>query len=283
MMAGKYLFSGFGGAAPDRARGLGLLQAAAAQGEPDAQYSIAEAFDLMSRPKEAAGARARYEQLKLAEAVQTSLDQALAHRRAGKLDEAIAAYSEALRLDPSNVTAMNDRGFASYMKDDLTGALRDFDGAIQMNPTLADAYARRGRVHAAKGKLAFAVEDFTKAMELDPKLIMVYVDRGMAHALMDKVDLALNDFSHVIERHPWVRSAYLGRAGVYISQKLYGKALADLEALQRLGEDVAPELLLALKAQTGYSSLTTSTDEVEPRFQSLFERMQGTPSGLEEP
>ncbi|MBL8483482.1 MAG: DUF4034 domain-containing protein [Rhodocyclaceae bacterium] len=59
-MAGKYLFQGTGGLPADRERGLGLLQAAARQGDRNAQLSVTQALDMLGRKAEAEAARTRY-------------------------------------------------------------------------------------------------------------------------------------------------------------------------------------------------------------------------------
>lgn len=58
-MAGKYLFSGWGGPV-DRVKALGLLKAAAEQGEPNAQLSVVQALEYLGKPDEARLAKQRY-------------------------------------------------------------------------------------------------------------------------------------------------------------------------------------------------------------------------------
>jgi len=49
--------------------------------------------------------------------------------RLGKVDEAISAYDEALRLAPSNAHALYGRGLAKRKKGDLTGSDADLAAA----------------------------------------------------------------------------------------------------------------------------------------------------------
>lgn len=58
-MAGKYLFSGWGGTV-DRVKALDLLKAAAEQGEPNAQLSVVQALEFLGKPEEAQLAKQRY-------------------------------------------------------------------------------------------------------------------------------------------------------------------------------------------------------------------------------
>jgi Tfp pilus assembly protein PilF len=61
----------------------------------------------------------------------------------GELDNAIAALTEAIRLDPKNYTAHLGRGRAYFSKSDYTKAIKDFTDAIQLNPKLTKAYLGR--------------------------------------------------------------------------------------------------------------------------------------------
>ena len=54
----------------------------------------------------------------------------------GQLDEAIAVYSEAIKLDPSFADAYNNRGTAYESKGDLDRAINDFSIAIDLDPSL---------------------------------------------------------------------------------------------------------------------------------------------------
>ena len=64
-MAGKYLFSGWGGPV-DQAKAIELLKAAAEQGEPNAQLSVVQALEYLGKPDEAKQAKQRYSSMKKA-------------------------------------------------------------------------------------------------------------------------------------------------------------------------------------------------------------------------
>jgi tetratricopeptide (TPR) repeat protein len=93
-------------------------------------------------------------------------EQGYKHDDAGRYDEAIHAYSEAIRLKPDYADAYNNRGLARYSRGDLAGALRDYNTAIRLAPDDADAYYNRALTREAKGNAAGAWADYQKYLDL---------------------------------------------------------------------------------------------------------------------
>ena len=60
------------------------------------------------------------------------------------LEEQIADYSEAIRLNPEYLYAFNNRGNARRDAGDLDGAIADYDEAIRLDPDDAGAFDNRG-------------------------------------------------------------------------------------------------------------------------------------------
>ena len=89
------------------------------------------------------------------------------HFEAGRVEEAIAAYSEAIRLDPDSAQTLYNRG---------------------------QAYFTIGRPEKA-------VPDFTRAIEVDPNdrhVALAYAGRAMAYTLMGNDDEAQSDFASAV-------------------------------------------------------------------------------------
>lgn len=63
----------------------------------------------------------------------------VARKNKGDLDGAIQDYTEAIRLNPDNDPAYNNRGVARKNKVDLDGAIQDFTEAIRLKPDDVDA------------------------------------------------------------------------------------------------------------------------------------------------
>jgi len=66
---------------------------------------------------------------------------------------AIRAFSDALRLDPKSVAALNGRGKAYRLADKCDSALSDFNEALRLEPKNSEAHRGRGGVYWAKKDL----------------------------------------------------------------------------------------------------------------------------------
>jgi serine/threonine protein kinase/Flp pilus assembly protein TadD len=87
----------------------------------------------------------------------------------GNDDRAIQDYTEALRLQPQDESALVNRGVLFSHKANYDRALRDFTEAIQLNPRDARAVIARGNVFYNKHNYPAALRDYNEALKLEPK------------------------------------------------------------------------------------------------------------------
>src|SRR5262249_32746965 len=84
-------------------------------------------------------------------------------------EKAFLDFNEAIRLDPGNAVAFNDRGQVRYRTGDFAGALADYDQAIKIDPEYNAAYTERGKLFEFKGNLPAARASYATAASLTPK------------------------------------------------------------------------------------------------------------------
>ncbi len=90
------------------------------------------------------------------------------HFESGRVEEAIAQYSEAIRLDPGLAAASYNRGQAYFTLGDSERAVPDFTRAIEVDPEdhqVALAYAGRAMARTALGNDADAASDISRAIK----------------------------------------------------------------------------------------------------------------------
>ena len=87
---------------------------------------------------------------------------------ANDMDGAIAAYDEALELQPSNVEALTYRGWLTSRRGDLATAMQYLDDAIAVDPAYPDARLFRAIVALEEGDGAAAAQELAVFDSLDP-------------------------------------------------------------------------------------------------------------------
>ena len=75
-------------------------------------------------------------------------------------------YDEAIRLNPQNAKAYNNRGVSYHELGDYNWAIYDYEDAIRLDPEYAEAYSNRGLTSQSLGNVEEAERDFQKAKEL---------------------------------------------------------------------------------------------------------------------
>lgn len=179
-------------------------------------------------------------------------------------DKATEQYTKVLELDPQNVYALIQRGYARHYTGDSTNDfLADYNSAIKIDSNLAlkpnmicvlsdtsqsnadnaiEAcskalsakpkfslfYYKRGNAYRQKREWAGAINDYSEAINLFPNFYSAFVNRGIAFDSAQNIEKALADFDKAISIKPNKIPGYSARGRLYASAKPeYDKALAD--------------------------------------------------------
>ncbi len=173
---------------------------------------------------------------------------AYAERAANK--EAIADYSEALRLKADDGASYYGRGQARLAMRDVDGAISDFTQAIRTMGEQPGLYVARGYAQLVKGNAGKSIADFTVAIRLDPKNASALNNRGLAYRKKGDLDNAIKDYTAAIGLNPIYALAYNNRGYVFEAKGNKKAAAADFrralsldptlvgakKGLKRLGE-----------------------------------------------
>ncbi|MBO1051298.1 MAG: serine protease [Dolichospermum sp. DET73] len=124
---------------------------------------------------------------------------------------AIIAYNEAIRLNPNNAEAYNNRGNVRSKLGDKLGAIDDFNLALKFNPNLVEPYINRGNVRSELGDKQGAIDDFNLAIKFNPKLAQAYNNRGLVRKDLGDKQGAIDDYNLAIKFNPNNADAYYNR------------------------------------------------------------------------
>lgn len=89
-------------------------------------------------------------------------------KQAGDLDGAIADYDMAIKLNPQDFFAFNNRGNTWRDKGDLDRAIADYGEAIRLDRDYATPYINRGLVYMRQKDYVRARADFNGALKTAP-------------------------------------------------------------------------------------------------------------------
>jgi tetratricopeptide (TPR) repeat protein len=130
--------------------------------------------------------------------------------KAGKINESIAVFGQAITLDSNYAEPVYNRGKAYLTLGDYKAALKDLNRAATLSPNNADTYNQRGITKKKLGDNQGAIADYSKAIELDPSLYRVYLNRGIAYYELGNTVNACTDFKQAIDHGiPGAQSAYM--------------------------------------------------------------------------
>lgn len=99
--------------------------------------------------------------------------------QAKNYDEAIAAYTEAINLDPNDHVFFSNRSAAYLSKGDASNALSDAERCVKLNPSWAKGYSRKGAALHSLRQYDDAVAVYNEGLAIAPN------DEGLKGGLQE--------------------------------------------------------------------------------------------------
>jgi len=176
-----------------------------------------------------------------------------AYYEKGEYDEAIADYTQIIKLDPDDYEAYYNRSDAYYKKGEYDLAIADYANAKKLKERdhydfdedddfdlglddIGSSHAHRGDPRyfrrsdecCENGDYDGAIAVYNQAIMLDPDNAAAYcLYRGRAYSKKGSYDEAIADFTKAMELNPKDDIAYRNRLFTYCLKGDYDKAIAD--------------------------------------------------------
>ena len=184
-------------------------------------------------------------------------------------DDAIAHFTEAIKLGPEFAEAYHQRGLTYTKQRDFDRAIADFSEAIELERNNALFYYNRGLAYTKQRDFDRAIVDLNKAIELKHDYAEAYNNLGHTHYTRgvprymsgnvydDEEDLqkAIQNYDRAIELRPDDPKVYFNRALVWLVWQDYERAKSNLIAARDKGVD----LVLAFFQSCGSSAANVRT------------------------
>ncbi|PUE31000.1 hypothetical protein B9Z35_08160 [Limnohabitans sp. Jir61] len=127
--------------------------------------------------------------------IQTIINDAIAHQHAGEMDEALALFMQALKMDSKNAAALYSIGAIESGRGRYAEALTHMQKAVKASPNFAQAHLALSVIYYHLNQIPEATAAVTKALKLDAKL-------AGAQAHLEILRLSSKGVSHAVSTNP---------------------------------------------------------------------------------
>lgn len=122
--------------------------------------------------------------------------------RLGRSDQAIVAFSNAIRLESDNIAAHNNLGLAFDSAGEFEKAIISYQNALSFDPNFAEAHCNIGLTLSNQGRYREAIESYSKALSIDSGLVEAYSNLGKALQTTGATEKAIQAYREALEIHP---------------------------------------------------------------------------------
>ena len=105
---------------------------------------------------------------------------------AGKYDEAIAKYNEAIKVDPNYATAYYEMGYTLFSTGKGKNAMPYLEKVLQLDPKSGGAYDMIGSIYDDDKQMDKAIEYFQKGLKVDPGYQRLYYNLAIMYYRLGK-------------------------------------------------------------------------------------------------
>jgi len=104
--------------------------------------------------------------------------------QSGRYDQAVATFSEVIRLRPDFAEGWNKRATALYLAGAYRRSLADCDEVLKRNPRHFGALSGYGQIYFQLGELGKAIEWWRRALDANPNMLGVEISIRRAEELL---------------------------------------------------------------------------------------------------
>ncbi len=162
------------------------------------------------------------------------VDEGEQHRAARRFKEALAAFEEAIKLDPGYVLAYRGKSIALNALGRADEALAACDQAIKLNPNDGRAYYNKGIFLSGLKRYPEALDAYNQAIRLEPGFAWAYSGKGNVLWQLGRYEDAAAAYDRATQLNDKDTAAWIGKGNALRKLKRYQEALAAYERAAQL-------------------------------------------------
>ena len=160
----------------------------------------------------------------------------------GHFEEAVAALTQAVSIDPRSAEAQSNLGMALFRLNRYEEAHAAQQKAIALKPNFATALTNLGNTLMHMRRLEESIAAHDRAVALKPGYGDAYCNRGMTLLLLERNEEADRDFDRALSFSPRLQAALLGKGLVNLNLRNFDVALEKINAAVAANPNAAPVL-----------------------------------------
>jgi tetratricopeptide (TPR) repeat protein len=163
-----------------------------------------------------------------------TLDIAIGHHQAGRLQQAEKIYQEVLRVDPQYADALHLLGLVWHQQGQHEKGIESIRRALALQPRSVVYLDNLGAAYHSLQRFDDAIECYERALRIDPDNFKTHYDLALAYHSQGRTTAALSSYTSAIKLNPNFLDAYDGLVKIRPNDANARVALGD--ALQEQGK-----------------------------------------------
>ena len=155
-------------------------------------------------------------------------------KQAGKIEEAIAHYEQALRIKPDYAEAPYNLGIALGQVGKNEEAIAHYEQALRIKPDYAGAHNNLGNALKQAGKIEEAIAHYEQALRIKPDFAEVHYNLGMALGQVGKNEEAIAHDEQALRIKPDYAEAHCSLGNALAQAGGVGEAIGHYEQALRI-------------------------------------------------
>ena len=196
----------------------------------------------------------------------------------GKYKEALACHMKALELDGVYIDAISNIGMIYAKMKKFEDAMEYYDAALELHPDHEAAWNNKGNLLAKMDRHEESIKCYEKALVIDPNYVAAMNNMAVSLTHIKKFDEAIRLINIALKERPTFAEAWYIKGKALIGQKEFAKAIICFERAHRLSPDFhkAEKALQILRKRLAEDDapVRKKTKKKKPKPEELEEKIE---------